>query len=102
MKKIFSKKAQSFQDILYRANLNAQSLCYLAELTHDWEVPRDQVEFGHELGEGAFGKVYFAKVLGFGRSSVGTDVAVKVIKKDSSLAEKVCLTVDCFFHTDHA
>ena len=87
----FAKKARDFKDILDRANLSEQSLCELAELTEEWEVPRNQISLGRVLGEGAFGEVHFAEALGYGPDGGSIPVAVKMLKKDSSLADKVRL-----------
>ncbi|XP_013380746.1 inactive tyrosine-protein kinase transmembrane receptor ROR1 [Lingula anatina] len=48
------------------------------------EFPRSAIRFVQELGEGAFGKVYKAEVIGlYGDNTVGT-IAVKTLKENAS------------------
>lgn len=49
-----------------------------------WEYPRDNLVFGNQLGEGVFGKVVQATVVGL----VNLKVAVKMLKGKNNLKNK--------------
>lgn len=50
----------------------------------NWEFPRDHLELGKNLGEGAFGKVVMAYANGIDKNGQNTVVAVKMLKEGHS------------------
>lgn len=53
---------------------------YELPLDSRWEFPRQQLELGKPLGEGAFGHVVQAQAVGIVHPGVTTTVAVKMLK----------------------
>lgn len=53
---------------------------YELPLDVDWEFPREHLQLGKSLGEGAFGKVVKAEAYGILQTKVTTTVAVKMLK----------------------
>ncbi|XP_073993998.1 PDGF- and VEGF-receptor related isoform X3 [Rhodnius prolixus] len=51
-----------------------------------WEVPREKIKLGIQLGSGAFGVVMKAEVQGLRAAESSTTVAVKMAKKNSDFA----------------
>lgn len=59
----------------------------------NWEFPREQLELGKNLGEGAFGKVIMAYANGLVKTGHSTVVAVKMLKEghtDEDVKDLVC------------
>ncbi|ELT87628.1 hypothetical protein CAPTEDRAFT_132112 [Capitella teleta] len=52
-----------------------------------WEVPRENLQLGNPLGEGAFGQVFKGVVIGLHGKMEPTVVAVKMLKPDASEKE---------------
>jgi hypothetical protein len=51
--------------------------------TEDWyEIPRNSIEFGKEIGRGAFGRVYVAKLSEIPGKYKNQKVAVKKLKSN--------------------
>ncbi|XP_034972199.2 receptor-type tyrosine-protein kinase FLT3 isoform X1 [Zootoca vivipara] len=59
-----------------------------------WEFPRENLEFGQELGSGAFGKVVNATAYGISETGVSVQVAVKMLKDKYSSSEKDALMTE--------
>lgn len=55
----------------------------------EWEMPRDKVVLNRKLGEGAFGTVFGGEA--YQDNELWVAVAVKTLKPNSRLEEKVCL-----------
>ncbi|NWY52148.1 KITA factor, partial [Chionis minor] len=56
-----------------------------------WEFPRENLEFGHVLGSGAFGKVVNATAYGINNAGDSVQVAVKMLKEKPDASEKDAL-----------
>lgn len=53
---------------------------YEIPMDSDWEIPRNLLCLGKSLGEGAFGKVVKAEVMGLLKPGINSTVAVKMLK----------------------
>ncbi|CAG5124057.1 unnamed protein product, partial [Candidula unifasciata] len=66
---------------------------YEVPLDTKWEFPRERLQLGERLGEGAFGLVVKAEAMGLlsSNSNTATTVAVKMLKKDATDREMMDL-----------
>ncbi|XP_068085907.1 fibroblast growth factor receptor 3 [Anabrus simplex] len=64
---------------------------YELPLDSEWEFPRDHLNLGKTLGEGAFGKVVKAEANGIVKQGVSTVVAVKMLKEGHTDTEMMDL-----------
>nr|WOX59922.1 receptor tyrosine kinase PVR2B1a [Carcinus maenas] len=61
----------------------------------EWEVPREQISLGKQLGSGAFGRVVKAKVVGLeGPATTTTTVAIKMCKSQADQAQIRALALE--------
>lgn len=60
----------------------------------EWEIPRDKVVLNRKLGEGAFGTVFGGEA--YQDNELWVAVAVKTLKPNSRLEEKVCMILYWF------
>ncbi|CAL1592988.1 unnamed protein product [Knipowitschia caucasica] len=58
---------------------------------HQWEFPRNNLQFGKTLGSGAFGKVVEARAYGLSKEDSVMTVAVKMLKSSAHSTEKEAL-----------
>ncbi|XP_065215783.1 fibroblast growth factor receptor homolog 1-like isoform X2 [Planococcus citri] len=73
--KIERQKAQSVRTDSFSASE------YELPVDSDWEFPRENLQLGKSLGEGAFGKVVKAEAFGILQPNANTTVAVKMLKE---------------------
>lgn len=64
---------------------------YELPVDSDWEIPRDMLCLGKDLGEGAFGKVVKAEAMNLVKLGSVNIVAVKMLKEGHSDAEMMDL-----------
>ncbi|XP_042888408.1 vascular endothelial growth factor receptor 1-like isoform X2 [Penaeus japonicus] len=64
----------------------------LLPYSQEWEIPRDDISLGRQLGAGAFGRVVKATVTGLFEDEPKTTVAVKMCKSQSDQSHVQALT----------
>lgn len=70
---------------------------YELPMDSDWEIPRENLFLGKNLGEGAFGKVVKAEALNLIKPGSSSIVAVKMLKGKMSLTIVYLITHDYLF-----
>lgn len=68
---------------------------YELPMDSDWEIPRDMLCLGKNLGEGAFGKVVKAEAVNLLKPGNTSVVAVKMLKGTSTNMSKP-IPICCF------
>lgn len=64
---------------------------YEFPLDSNWEIPRNRLQLGAILGEGAFGRVVMAKVNSISKCAFASVVAVKMVKEGHTDADMASL-----------
>ena len=59
--------------------------CYELPVDPSWEIPRDRLQLGKQLGEGAFGRVVRGALEGSAKPNSSVTVAVKMLKGGSGV-----------------
>ncbi|KAL6968809.1 Fibroblast growth factor receptor 4 [Sarracenia purpurea var. burkii] len=67
---------------------------YELPVDSDWEFPREHLQLGKSLGEGAFGKVVKAEAFGILQPNITTTVAVKMLKEQPTDTDMVDLVAE--------
>ncbi|KRY39640.1 Tyrosine-protein kinase Fyn [Trichinella spiralis] len=65
------------------------------ETQKNWEIPRSQLQFGHKLGQGNFGEVWYGKWRGV------VDVAIKTLKQGSMSCQAFLEEASIMKQCDH-